>query len=125
VYADTLDQGREYYKIVKDLIPEYWPIILKRGCTEMERIQPSNTWDTISPESLELEQRLNDIFDFSEIYFDQGEWLKLEIKERWIKHAIKIGDPTAKEVAEKYSKDPEIWKKLVVHSVTYHEEAKG
>ena len=36
--------------------------------------------------------------------------------------AIEIGDPTAKVTAEKYSSDPEIWSKLVVHSVTYHEE---
>ena len=39
-----------------------------------------------------------------------------------LKRAIEIGDPTAREAAEKYSEDPDIWKKLVVTSVTYHDK---
>lgn len=123
VYADSLAEGRKYHKMLKDAVkPKRVPIILKCGCTEMERIRPSTTWNVLEKSDLELEQRLNDIFQFSEIDFFQGAWLKHEIKERWIKRAIEIGDPTAREAAEKYSEDPDIWNKLVVNSVTYHDK---
>lgn len=122
VYGDTLAQGREYYAIVRSIIPEEIPIILKRGCTEMERLLPSNTWDSLGAKDLALEERLNDAFSFDEQYFYQAGWLKNEIKERWIKRAIEIGDPTAREVAEANSSDPNIWQRLTVSSVTYHDK---
>ena len=123
VYADTLEEGREYYNRLKDAVkPKRVPIILKRGCTEMERLVSSDKWGTISEKDLELERRLCDLFEFSEPYFAQAAWLKVEIRERWIRRAIEIGDPTAREAAEKYSEDPDIWEKLVVESVTYHDK---
>ena len=124
IYGDSLEQGRKYYKIARANIPEHIPIILKRGCTEMERLKPSDKWDEITVEDLHTEDRLNDIFRFEEKNFAMASWVKKSVKEKWITHAIMIGDPTAKETAEKYSDDPDIWNKLVVHSVTYHEEGK-
>jgi len=122
VYADTLEEGRKYYTMLKNAVrPKRIPIILKRGCTEMERIKPSDQWDEITKRELDLERRLCDLFDFTELHGFQAKWLKTEIKERWIKRAIEIGDPTAREAAERYSGDPGIWEKLVVNSVTYHE----
>jgi hypothetical protein len=123
IYADTLQEGQKYTKMIVDAVkPKRVPIILKRGCTEMERLIPSDQWNKISEKDIELERRLCDLFDFSEPYFAQAAWLKTEIKEQWIKRAIEIGDPTAQEAAEKYSDDPDIWNKLVVHSVTYHDK---
>ncbi len=124
VYTDSLDEGRAHYKIVRKEIPNKIPVILKRGCTEMERLEDSDKWDEVPEAHIEMERRLLDLFDFDERFYNQAAWHKHEIKENWIKHAIKIGDPTAKEVAEKYSNDPNIWKRLVVESVTYHEEEK-
>lgn len=121
VYGDSLAQGKEYYKIVRSKIPEDIPVILKRGCTEMEVMKPSNKWHELTPKDIALEERLDDIFDFSENNFFQAGWLKNEIKMRWIKRAIAIGDPTAKETAEKYTGDPDIWSKLVAVPVTYHD----
>ena len=123
IYGDTLEEGKEYYKRVKKAMqPKKVPIILKRGCTEMERLRPSDQWNEITEKELNLERRLCDLFEFSELYFAQASWLKTEIQERWIKRAIEIGDPTAREAAEKYSKDPDIWDKLVVSAVTYHDK---
>ena len=120
-YNETLEQGREVYAIARELIDDDIPVILKRGCTEMERGTPSHLWDLVSKEFHEKEQYLNDLIEFEELHFVQAEWLKNEIKERWIGHAIRLGDPTAREMAEKYCDDPDIWAKLVVLSETYHD----
>jgi hypothetical protein len=121
VYNDTLEEGRSHFKQVRAALPKKVPVILKRGCTEMEQIKPSNTWNEMAEKDLDTEKKLMDRFSFDERHFTQGKWQKEEIKENWIKHAIKIGDPTARETAEKYSDDPDIWNKLVVVSDTYHD----
>jgi len=121
LYCESLTQGREIWAIAREKIPDEIPVILKRGCTEMERMTPSSLWDIVTREEAEFEEHLNDIFDFSELNFTQADWLHAEIKERWIEHAIQIGDPTAREMAEKLSGDPDIWNKLIVHSLTYHD----
>jgi len=125
IYGDTLAIGRSYYARVRKLIPDEISIILKRGCTEMERMIPSDKWDDLNDHT-EKEMILNDRFSFdeSQSMFRQAEWTKARVKERWIRHGIKIGDPTAREVAERETGDPDIWNKLVVHSVTYHKEEK-
>lgn len=126
VYADTLEEGRRYYRTVRKVISDDIPIILKRGCTEMERLKPSNTWDQITQAEVRLEERLNDVFEFTELFFQQAEWLKARIKERWIERAIEIGDPTAQHMAMVMSGgDLNLWQRLVVHSVEYQEEGKG
>ena len=122
VYGDTLDQGQENYRIVREAIPKKVPVILKRGCTEMEKLLDSDKWDEVSDRDMYFERKLNKLFAFSEEMYYQAKWLKQEIKENWILRAIEIGDPTAREMAEAHSDNPDIWKKLVVHSVTYHEE---
>jgi hypothetical protein len=121
VYNDTLEEGRSHFKQVRAAMPKKVPVILKRGCTEMEQIKPSKTWNEMAEADLAIEKKLMDRINFQERHFIQGKWQKEEIKENWIKHAIKIGDPTARETAEKYSDDPDIWNKLVVVSDTYHD----
>lgn len=121
IYADTLPEGRRYYQAIRELISDDISIILKRGCTEMERLKPSLLWDNFSQDDLFKEQQLNDVFEFSEMHFTQGEWLKARIKERWIRHAIAIGDTTAEEMAVMLTKNPEIWNHLVVDSIKYQD----
>jgi hypothetical protein len=121
-YTDSLEEGRKVYKIVRKKIHPSIEVILKRGCTEMEAKLSSDKWDVIPEEHLETERRLHDTFSFSEDHFYQSPWHKLEIQKNWLRHAIKIGDPTARETLEQETGDPDIWKKLVVESVTYHEE---
>jgi hypothetical protein len=124
-YADSLDQAKTYYLIVRPEIakiaPEI-PVIVKRGCTEMEAIRPSKTWDTWTDEEQRLEAALDDLFEFEELPFTESAWMRNDIMERWIKHAISIGDPTAREMAEAMSCDPDIWRRLVVTADTYHED---
>ena len=126
IYGDSLEQGLEYYKKCRTAVNREMsnrvPVILKRGCTEMERIVPSDQWDKMPKDQLAFEHQLDDLFEFGELHFNTAGWLKREIKERWIERAIEIGDPTARETAEKHSGDPDIWDRLVVHSVTYHKE---
>ena len=122
IYADTLEEGRSYYKQVREALPKKVSVILKRGCTEMERLKPSKEWDNMAKVDFEMEQKLLDRFKFDERHYHQAKWYKKEIEENWIIRAIQIGDPTARETAEKYSDDPDVWNKLVVVSQTYHSE---
>lgn len=122
IYGDSLAQGRRYYNLMREVLPGDFSMILKRGCTEMEKLKPSNEWDDVTENDLLKEEWLNDSFEFEEADYFQSEWLKQGIKEKWIERAIEIGDPTAREMAETMSKNSEIWPKLVVESVTYHEE---
>ena len=122
VYADSLNEGREYYKLVRGVIPKNVSVILKRGCTEMEQLQSSDKWDSVGQDDIDIENKLHDRFSFDERHYQQAAWHKQEIKENWIKHAIRIGDPTAQETAEKMSDNLDIWKKLVVISKTYHDK---
>jgi len=123
VYGDSIEEGQKYARKLRKLLDERIspdvPLILKRGCTEMEAIKPSNEWDEMSPEEVLLERRLNDSFEFEENETRHSAWMIEDIKYRWLRHAIQIGDPTAKECAIKLSGDPDAWSKLVVESVTY------
>jgi len=123
VYAETIEVGREYYKKVRAEIPKAISVILKRGCTEMEAIQPSNLWDK-DPGDLykDRERELLDMFEFQEFSYRQATWLKNEIMESWIQRAIEIGDKTVQKIAIKRSGDKNIWKRLVVNSITYHDK---
>ena len=129
IYGDSLEEGREYYEQIRaaidSVIGKDVRIILKRGCTEMERARPSNTWDDYTAQEKAQEWQLDDLFQFSEEGFRQARWAVNDVKEGWILRAIEIGDSAAREAAEKYSDDPDIWKKLVVHSVTYHNTNTG
>ena len=125
VYGDTLAIGRNYCDLVRERVPLHIPVFVKRGCTEMERLVPSDKWDDLNDHT-EKEMILTDRFSFDEGsgMFRQGEWTKARIKERWLRHAIKIGDPTAQEVAERETGDSKVWERLVVHSIKYYEPSK-
>jgi hypothetical protein len=123
VYADSLPEGQKYArqirKVVSKTLSSDVPVTLKRGCTEMEDLKPSDTWDEMTDKEIKMERLLEDLFRLKEDEVRQSRWLVEDTKYRWLRHAIKIGDPTAKEVAEELSGDPDAWSKLVVQSVSY------
>lgn len=124
-YGDTLEEAREYYEIVKPHIERHFEpgigIVITRGCTEMNAKLQSRYWDMPAPEEEQkLEKKLNDLLEFEEFDWQQAEQNKQATKEWWIETAIQIGDPTVKAVAEELTGDPDIWKRLVVHSDNYH-----
>lgn len=124
VYGDTLNQGKEYYaqtrKAVDTAISTDTRVILKRGCTEMERLKPSNTWDDFPDNQKALEFQLDDLFHFEEIDFVQSAWMIRDIKETWILRAIEIGDQTVERTLAEYSEGVKL-SDLIVHAVTYHQ----
>lgn len=125
VYADTLPEGKKYYEIYRKEVDEHISpdvsVILKRGCTEMEKLKQSLYWSKVDEEDILFERAMNDFFCFESLDFYQPKWLRHEIKTRWVEAAICTGDPTAREMAIEFSGDENIWKKIVVESVTYHD----
>ncbi len=127
IYGDTLEQGREYYAQIREVVDKVMSpdvrIILKRGCTEMERLRPSNEWDDYTEDEKALEFQLDDLFHFAEIDFTQAAWNIRDVKEGWILRAISIGDPSVEQALADYSHGTKL-ADLIVQSVTYHEVPK-
>ena len=120
-YADIfggLAGGREEHKQVKLLIERLrgrpGEVILKRGCTEMERRFPqSQLWDEASEEWDAVEELLDERFIPTSYSITEPPELKVLIRQRWIHFAAEHGDLT---YLDHTGGQP-----LVVAPVTYHE----
>lgn len=125
IYGDSLEQGREYYAMVRDavtrVIGPHVDVILKRGCTEMERLKQSDKWDNWTDDEQALEAQIDDLFSMQETDFHQSAWLKRDIKEGWILRAIEIGDPTVEKALAQYGNGVTIGD-LTVRALTYHDK---
>jgi hypothetical protein len=125
VYGDDLEQGKQYYRQTREAVDRVISpdikVILKRGCTEMERMKPSDQWDDYPPDEEMLEFQLDDIFHFEELDFHQSAWEVRDIKENWILRAIEICDPTVEQTLEEYSHGVTL-QDLTVSAVTYHDK---
>ncbi len=104
MYTDSMMQGREKLKKIKGMIAEFfgknhgWDCFLKRGCTEMEMAKPADQWDDVTEWEIEKEHLLDEMFVKREEEGHQSNWLKQQIRRRWIRRAIGIGDKTWREV---------------------------
>lgn len=104
IYNDSMRAGREVLQRIQESLKAWFgtyhtvDAFLKRGCTEMEWRLPSDQWDDVSEKAVELENRLDEIFVKDETSASQPEWLKQTIRNRWVKHAIAIGDKTWKQI---------------------------
>lgn len=101
VYCDGLMQGLEKYDIIREMIDKHMPdgsniqVILKRSCTEFERAYgPTNSkfWAEMPQEHLELQHRLEDIFDGVWSSSIQPDWLKNKIIYKLARWANAHGD---------------------------------
>lgn len=88
------------------------PVILKRGCTEMEHsLGRSDEWK-MTDEQIEFETRLNQYFVNNISAIRQTDELKDDVRQRWIERAYSIGDKTYLNYTDGESLHPEY--------VTYH-----
>lgn len=111
------DVGQECYQAVRDAVDKEIesdvPVILKRGCTEMEHIVgPSDQW-TISEEQQIMEDLINKWVVDPQDNDDQPGPVVWRIKRKWIEYAYKNGDETYKLFTG--------GKPIVPGYVTYHE----
>ncbi len=100
-----LDKGLEFAKErwkeinlqVKEAIGIDTKVILKRGCSEMEdQAGPSNEWEY--PEYLHrIEDLLDVTWECPDFAQPEPTALRINIMRRWIDHARKHRDPTAKD----------------------------
>jgi len=117
IYNDSKADGQEMLQKVRQALYEHFgdhmpPSFLKRGCTEMELSVPSDQWDTVTPEELEKEEMLNEIFMKHEVIGGESPWMIEDRKSQFIKYAISVGDPTWRDLVE----DPS---QYVPHTVKY------
>lgn len=120
-YCSSLEEGQERYKQVREAINENLPdgenipVILKKGCTEMEDPRQggkaSPEWGEPGEEDKDLEDRLMMIFDYSQMSSHQPAWLQNHIMYSWLEHAYATGDPTWSEICDDI---------FGVYTVTYH-----
>ena len=128
VYGDSLEQGREYWKKVREMVDYVLSpdvrVILKRGCTEMERIKPSDTWDEWTEREKALEIAVEDFFYLEERYAVQSEFIRRYVREGWILKAISIGDESVEKALEEFGNGKRL-EDFIVKAKTYHEGEEG
>ena len=116
-YNRGLEKGLECYKVVRTEIDKHdelgpqVPVLLKRGCTEMEHgVGPSDKWE-VSETQIALELEIKDRFVNDVKIVPQSEHAMRHVRQTWIEKAYEWGDPTVFE----YIDGP-----LYPEYVTYH-----
>lgn len=125
IYCNNVEEGREKCDITRDACDKYLPdgenipVILKRSCTEFERaLGPTDKdcWQSMTPEEMDLELKISDIFKGQSSHSNQPDWLRNKIVHHWLKFANTYGDKTGTELTGRDD---------TVHAVTYHLEKGG
>lgn len=101
-----LEGTKELYKEVKrevrGALSLDTPVILKRGCTEMENaFGPSHLW-TYTPENRLMESLLETVIKVEELREEQTGFMHTHTMAFWILYAHRRGDPTAKKYIRNY-----------------------
>lgn len=118
IYNNSLKEGRQTLQALHERMCEHFgedhdvDAFLKRGCTEMEYKLPSDQWDDVSEQAVELERMLDEMFVKHEASAQQSDWVKQTLRNRWVKYALNIGDPTWRQLVD----DP---KNYIAHTVKY------
>jgi len=93
-YNDSLEKGRDCYKLVRATISPEITVLLKRGCTEFEiGGEPSDLWE-VTEDQKELEEYLNDWVVSNVEKLPQPDHLKDTVFRSWIHWAYQHGDMT-------------------------------
>lgn len=111
-YASLFDglagARRLFHKVVDNITPLMKPcegnftIILKRGCTEMERhFGDSSKWDEVAKHWDAMQELLDTTFEMDELPMRQPGLDKVEILTKWIEYAYEHGDSTYRKYAMK------------------------
>ena len=111
-YTRSMEEGRALYQSLSGQIGV--PLILKRGCTEMEmNCGDSSKWQVYDGQ-LEVEERFRNLIVIEKYTpILQTDWVISNIKRRWIEWAWEHGDKTVYEFTD--------GKPLVPAYKTYHE----
>jgi len=117
LYNDSKEEGLSCLEHIRPLLKEHvspgTTAFLKRGCTEFEHKHgDSRNWE-VTPEQLQLERRLEDLFVEQRHRSYQSREMQTHIMANWVRFAFANGDITAK----KFMTDP-----LYPPYVTYERE---
>lgn len=100
-YFRTLEDGQDGYKEIREKIDNYKGlgpevgIILKRGCTEIERrYGDSSKWLDPTPEQIEIERRIFNAIVYNPVGHTQMTAFLVHVHRRWIEWAAEHGDMT-------------------------------
>jgi hypothetical protein len=97
-------------------------VILKRGCTEMELKYPDSTQWVHTPQSQQLQMKLDSLIDRTEVPELPQENLTVQtVFRRWILRAYGIGDPTWR-AALQYEGYEDPGEFLYQPPITYHDK---
>jgi hypothetical protein len=110
-YNNTLAGGRARCEQVKKLVEKHvgkWTkVLLKRGCTEMERdFGDSKEWDKFAVFN-DLEDEVVKHTYYEDDDHDQSPLVKAHVLASWLKFAASIADPAFKELSDGESMYPD------------------
>jgi len=122
-YNVSMELGLQCLQIVREEVGKHIPgatVILKKGCTEMERTSmggyPSNEWGEPSPADIDREDHLEDMFHQGEDHYKQPPWLRQRIMLSWWLRAYSIGDSSLWSFLDRQTFEQAI---SAVRSITY------
>ncbi len=115
-----LEASKEHYKEirrkVRGALALDTPVILKRGCTEMEnKFGPSHLWK-YTDEMRMREEMLESTVVLNQVRQPQAEFVRVHVMTLWINYAHRMGDKTAKKYIRNYPLSTGS-----VPTTTYHE----
>lgn len=118
-YNNSLDEGMECYKTVREAVDESIspdvPVLLKRGCTEYEFIAGDSRGWFMNDYANELDNVIETLVeDDAKSNLPQPEIITRHVHKRWIEYAHKLGDQTYLEYTDGKSLYPSYY--------TYHDK---
>jgi len=98
-YNNSLDEGLDCYKIVREAVDEALspdvPVLLKRGCTEYEFILGDARGWFMNDYANELDNVIETfVDDDAKSAMPQPDMVTRHVHKRWIEYAYKLGDQT-------------------------------
>jgi hypothetical protein len=123
IYCDGPEDAERKFLYIRKLVDTCIPdgknidVIIKRSCTEFERMHgptDGDFWKEMSPEDIDLQHRVEDMVQGMKGSSVQPDWVKNRIISRMVKWANSVGDTSWVE----YFGGTDI---LTMKAVTYHQ----
>jgi hypothetical protein len=123
IYATSLEEGRDIHSDLRSHVPPHISVNLKRGCTEMEAMKPSNLWPEPTDDHLRFEAMILSMFGEMPRAGKQSTWMINRIWHAWLMRAKDLQDETWRECVgeEGLSRLVSVGRGYV-KSITYQEE---
>lgn len=99
--GSSLGKAQALYRELKEKLEKLYgevpfKLFLKKGCTEMEAMLPSDRWDERAEEFDRVEKALDEVYELERTPESEALISVINIHQNWIVWRARLGDPTYK-----------------------------